>query len=762
MNKNKEVFLSLYDNVQTHENSNLSIESYIDFVRVGTNQDLVLKAREAKQKGDLDFYKQLKQSSKAVTGSCTFVSGVSKNTQNISSLNGLIVIDIDNEQVKPEVKTQLQNDQYTYIMHESFGGGYNYCIFVKIDSNRFEDSFENLAQYYFETYSIVIDKACKNKNRLRFLSYDTSIFVNDKATRWKAYKPKSKEVKAEQTHYVFFEDDFDNILQQINSRGINICSDYTRWVNVGMAIASHFGSMGADKFNFICSFSSKYDPKTNDRHYNGFVRAVANGSNGNTIGIGTFYYYCKEAGIELYSEKTKSIINTVQISKSQGNPTIDSVSSNLRTNGFNVTEDDEDVIQLLIDSKVDYSKLANAELKEIEVLENFILQRYEPQYNEIDQNLYANENTLVDDRIMADIFLTCKKHLDLKKDLTERNVQLIMSSSSVTSFNPIVSFFQEHYKEDCEKGIIEQYAKCIKPYNEYNVWAFKKWLVGAVYNWTCDDEDTDVCPHTMVLTGQEHGIGKTSFIRKMFPKELQKYFKEDRINMKDKDSMFRLGTSLAVLDDEFGGKSVKDDKEFKNVSDKSHITLRRPFQRFDVTVRRRAILAGTTNEIDILKDVTGNRRILPINFEGVDYNRMLEIDKVALLCEAYYELLHGYDWRIRGNDKDYLEKNTKDNVAVIPFEEIFFTHFSLEKSGYFTHEVIVNQGDITTYFNDKNIKITKYDIRDVFIKNKLTSKGKSLNGVKKTGIKVWINHSNSLVNSWDNQYKINNNDEIDF
>lgn len=760
--KNKDIFLSLYDNVQTHDNSMLSIESYIDFVRVGTNQDLVLKARSAKQNGFPEEYKRLKLTSKAVTGSCTFISGVSKSAQNISSLNGLIVIDIDNDQVTPEVKTQLQNDQYTYIMHESFGGGCNYCIFVKIDSNRFEDSFENLAQYYFETYSIVIDKACKNKNRLRFLSYDPSVFVNEKSTRWKATKPKSKEVKVEQTHYVFFEDDFDNILQQINSRGINICSDYTRWVNVGMAIATHFGSMGADKFNFICSFSSKYDPRTNDKHYNGFVRAVASGSNGKSIGIGTFYYYCKEAGIELYSDKTKSIINTVQVSKSQGSPTIDSVSSNLRTNGFNVTEEDEIIIQKLIDSKVDYSKLANAELKEIEILENFILQRYEPQYNEIDQNLYINENTLVNDSVMADIFLTCKKHLDLKKDLTERNVQLIMSSSSVTDFNPIVSFFQEHYKEDCEKGLIEQYASTIKPYNKYNIWAFKKWLVGAVYNWTCDDADIKVCPHTLVLTGQEHGIGKTSFIRNMLPKELRGYFKEDRINMKDKDSLFRLGTSLVVLDDEFGGKSVKDDKEFKNVSDKSHITLRRPFQRFDVTVRRRAILAGTTNEIDILKDVTGNRRILPINFEGVFFDRMNEIDKTALLCEAYYELLHGYDWSIRGKDKDYLEANTKDNVAVIPFEEIFFTHFSLKKTDYFNHEIIINQGDITTFFNNLNIKVTKYDIRDVFIKNKLVSKGVSVDGTKKTGIKVWVEYNNPLSNTWDNQYKKDNKDELQF
>src|SRR5690606_15705293 len=139
------------------------------------------------------------------------------------------------------------------------------------------------------------------KNRLRFLSYDPDIFVNDSAKRWKAYKPKVKEIKAELTDYVFFQDDFDNLLQQIKDRGINLCSDYNRWVNIGMSLASHFGEAGADKFDFISSFDSKFDSKTNRRHYKGFCNSVER------VSIGTFYYYCKEAGLDIYSDKTKQI-----------------------------------------------------------------------------------------------------------------------------------------------------------------------------------------------------------------------------------------------------------------------------------------------------------------------------------------------------------------------------------------------------------------------------------------------------------------------
>lgn len=737
----KTPFLSWYKNKKSYTNQEISIDDYITFVKAGTNQDDVLKARSAKEQGNKKEYESIKSETTFVMGSCTIHNGKPKSSENIKGLNGLIVIDIDEEQVTDELKSELHKDEYTNIMHKSFGGGQNYCIFVKIDSNRFEDTFHNLADYYLAKYGIKIDPACKNINRFRFLSYDPEIFVNENSKKWKASKPKTKEIKKEFTEYIFFEDDFDDLLKQIKERGLNLCSDYPRWVNIGMSLASKFGISGADKFDLISSFDSKFDLKTNRKHYEGFCKSQEK------ITIGTFYYYCKEAGLDIYSEKTKTIINAVTVSKSQGNPTIASVSKNVITQGYSIEESDKEVIQQLIDSKTDYSKLANAELKEIEVLENFILQRYEPKYNEIDQNLYINDETLVNDSIMASIYITCKKHLDLKKDLTERNVQLIMASAEIPTWNPILEFFKEHYSEDCKKGVIKELADCIKPYNPYNEWALRKWLIGAVHNWTCTDYNAEVCPHTLVLTGSQHGVGKTSFMRNVLPLELRKYMKEDKIDLKEKDSLFRMGTSLMILDDEFGGKSVKDSKAFKAVSAKDYITLRRPFQKFDITVRRRSILGGTTNEVDIIDDIE-NRRIIPINFQGIDYEKMKSINKVDLLCEAYYELLRGGDasWIIIKDDKEYLRQNTTQNFVINSFEQIFLGHFSLtEQPGMLP--IIINQGDIRAYFND-TVRPTISEVKSIVNKYKLEHKSRSVNGKAKQGYKVWVKTDNRLCSEW--------------
>lgn len=121
--------------------------------------------------------------------------------------------------------------------------------------------------------------------------------------------------------------------------------------------------------------------------------------------IGTLYYYCKEAGIDVYSEKTKHIINRVKIAKNQGNPTVESIERNLAVaNDIITDENDRKLIQELIDSKIDYSKEANDDKSETEQLEDFILQTYDPYIDVITNITYINGGT----HLTCTVLLTCK------------------------------------------------------------------------------------------------------------------------------------------------------------------------------------------------------------------------------------------------------------------------------------------------------------------------------------------------------------------
>lgn len=717
--------VSYYENAFTKDKKDIDLENYCGMVKHGAWQDLVLKARASKQTGDLEVYKKFKSKAQAITGSAIMKDG-SRSDSNIKEFNGFIVIDIDGQ-----VNEDLKSDKYSAIVHRSFGGD-GMAIFVRINPDKFLDSFNGLAQYYLENYNITIDPSCKNPSRLRYISYDPDIFVNEKSLKFIPKDVKRFEAP-KNTNFIYTKSDFDNILEQIKERQIDLCQEnYQRYFNIGLSLFDKFGSGGEEFFHFICQFGNKYKREDATKKWNNICK-TAQGK----VKIGTFYYYCKEADINIYSEKTKHIINRVKISKAQGNPTVESVAKNLLTvNEIVVNDDDELLIKELIESKIDYSKEVNSEISEIEQLENFIIDTYEPKLDMITNTTYIVNDVILTDTEVNDMYLMAKKTFDFNVPIND--IRSIINSNKVKKINILNDFLEANNSNPT--GIIEQYAKCIHPQSDYNVWAFKKWIVGALHNWTASNNEKLVCPLTLVLTGQQHGTGKTSFLRNIMPKELSKYIVEAKINGHDKDSMYTLCNSLLVLDDEFGGKAFKDVKEYKAISDMNIITQRRPYEREAKTFKRRAILCGTSNEIDILKDVTGNRRILPINVEKIDYNRVLEIDKTSLILEAYNLLKSGFEWIVRTqDDMNYIKNNSVQNENILPIEEIFFKYFSVEETTWHIDEKIWNQGELLEYLNHKSIlKPTKYDLKEVLTKNKMVYRTWRDNfGVAKTGIKLW-------------------------
>ena len=721
--------ISFYANQKSTAKKDITILNYIDFVKEGLEQDLVLAARAEFQKnGKTKEYKFLKDQAKCVTGSAVMNAG-SKTASNINKLNGLIVLDID-EEVNDPVRSKIEADKYTYICHYSFSGT-GLCVFVKINPERFEESFDQLNEYYYTNFGVGIDEACKNRNRLRYISFDPDLYYNEKAATFKA-KAAVKEKKKYQPIAFTSDDDIDYIMKQINDRSIDLVQGkYERYRNIGFALYSEFGATrGKQYFDIVNRFNTKLNQKRYEKEWKSFC------SDGR-ITIGTFYYYCKNEGIELFTQRSRDIINRVKVQKAQGAASIKGVNQNLMALGEQPLNEKEELFaKKLISSNLDFSKEANENVPEIQQLEQFIIETFKPKRDQITDVIYINENQRLTDNEVNDIYIGCKKALDFNVTITD--VRSILNSNSIGKFNSVTNFFAEH-KEESPSGVIDRYVECIYPQTEYNKWAFKKWLVGAIHNWTAPEHEKLVCPLTLVLTGQKHGTGKTSFLRNCLPDELQKYFVEGKINAQDKDSQYLLGSSLMVLDDEFGGKAFKDVKEYKAISDINIITQRRPYASTISTFKRRAILCGTSNEVDILKDVTGNRRILPIPVERIDFDTMVKIDKIDLIMEAYNMYQSGFDWKIYSEeDITYLYENTRENNVVIPIEEVFFNHYQLEQKGDYNIELVLNQGEIMEWFYQSTpLKPTKYEIKEIFVKNRMCYTVHRVGNVLKKGYKLY-------------------------
>lgn len=705
---------SFYKNVKDTTKTDIDLNNYIDIIKNGKYQDLVLTARALKN--DEAKYKDLKSRMPVITGSAIMNQG-SKTDANILELNGLIVIDID-EDVNLQMLNRINADKYTFLSHRSFGGD-GLCVFVKINPNKFLESFNEIGQYYWDNFNIMIDQACKNKNRLRFLSYDPYIFYNEKASKFIA---KTKPKKIVKQDFVFVQDDFSQIMDKLI--GIDLCQDdYKRYCDIGFAIGSKFGESGLNYFKAICQNGSKYNAKDIEKHYKNFCKQ------GN-ITIATFYHYVKEEGIEIYSDLTKKTISTVALQRTQGSPTIESVRKHV-TEVLKLEAPKDELIQSLIDSKIEFT--VDSEDSEVAQLKNFILENYNPYRDYITNEIFINDKIL-DDVKLNSIYFSAKNVLDF--NVNKSDVRDMINSEATPVLNPLNDFFSN---KEFESGNIEKYANCIHPNSAYNLWAFKKWLVGSIHNWLSPIHETKVSPLTLVLCGQKQGTGKTSFFRNLLPKDLRKYLIEHRIDAKDKDSIYNLVKGLIVLDDEFGGLATKDVKDFKKIADANQIDIRLPYSAFYSKMKRKASLCGTSNERDILKDVTGNRRILPLNIESIDYDTMITINTDDLWREVFDLYRTDFDWKIYNNeDVNYLNENTSVNVEIMPIEELFFNHYSLEPTEKFTEEKILNQGQILHHLNVINsINITKYDIKDIFTKNHITYKSYRIDGKVIFGIKLF-------------------------
>jgi predicted P-loop ATPase len=712
----------IFSKYKTHfekDNIKIDFEKYVDLVRNGDHQGLIFNARANIK--DKTIYNSFKSQLPAITGSCTQKQG-SRSVANVEQMNGLILLDID-DVVDTELRKRIDEDKYTMCSNRSVSGT-GLVVFVKINPELFIESFHGLAQYYSDTFNVDIDQSCKDASRLRYISYDMDIFVNEKSLKFVAKKQK-KEVKKET--FFFAQDDFSYIIDQIKSRNIDLCEDdYKKFCEIGFAIGSEFGIGGLDYFKAVCQNGSKYDAKRIEKQYSKFCKK-------GSINISTFYYYAKQAGCELYSETSKKIIKRVAVGKANGAiQTPESVIKTLEVLGVETT--DKKFIQQLIDSKENFVKNIEDENNETVKLDNFIKENYPIIKNDFNQ-LMEIGNEILNDEIINTITVHAKKYFDFKVSATDVR-QLIFNSNSL-SYNPIDDYFKNNNTE-ITGNEIDEYADLIKPFNIFNRWVLRKWLVGAIHNWTAPYEHEEVSPLVLVLCGKQ-ASGKTSFFRNILPLELRKYFIDESMEEAGKDVMKRMATSLIMLNDEFGGMAGKDVKNFKKITEKNKITVRLPYGHLDVDLKRRTMLCGTTNDSAVLKDETGNRRILPIEFNSVDYDKAKAFNKDALLKCAYQMYKDDFEFRIYSKeDIDYLNENTTSNLEIDIFEDLFFTEFSIERNESFINEVILNQGEIMDYMSIKfKTQLSKYDIKRLVTKHKLELKSYRYLGRVKMGYKLY-------------------------
>lgn len=647
--------ISFYKNVkQTESKETVLLDIFLDAVKSGKWQDEVLKIRLIQ---DADQRRAAKTTMPNATISGVFDKRVDSGCKLHS---GVIGMDLDGLGSDVEaVKALLSQDPYVRAAFVSIGGG-GVCALFKIDPEKHREAFEGIADYLIKKYQLIVDPTGINPSRTRFVSYDPYLYQAENCLTFKKYLPKPKKRKITAT--IFVKTEFDEVVRQMVAANVSCVEDYRDWRDIAFGLADQFGEAGRGYFHQLSACSQKYESSMCDRQFTHALKR--NGKVANKITIATIYYFAKQAGINIMSEKTKRIAAATSTMKKSG-LNADTIAENLKKFEGVEGQDVKDIIQQAFAAGASFE--AGESL--VENVRMWLRHNYDLKRNEVTRKI-ENNGVILEEVDFNTMFLDCKiifEKLDFKLFM-----QVILSHNTA-SFNPIKEVL-ESWEWDKEERL-NYFGGCINSDTGTLNWRcsmVKKWIIGIIHSIYGSYSELN-----LILVGGKN-TGKTEFFRKLLPPELKPYFAASQLN-RGKDDEILMCEKLIILNDEYGGKNRMDEKNEKRLMGSDSFDLRKPYGKGNETILRIASLCGTSNPTNVLNDPTGNRRIIVIEAAGQFYFDLYNsVDKRQLFAEALQAWKSGERPTLTLKEIAILEDNTDEKFQKVSFEREMIQKYFLE------------------------------------------------------------------------------------
>lgn len=246
----------------------------------------------------------------------------------------------------------------------------------------------------------------------------------------------------------------------------------------------------------------------------------------------------------------------------------------------------------------------------------------------------------------------------------------ILHSDFIPTKDPFIEYFESlpKYKKS-DPDYIEQLMNTVSAEND-SFWrvAFPKWLVNTV---ACSINPKIINQNVLVFVGNQ-GIGKSSWLNKLVPDQLEGYLYSGLVNPNNKDTLVNLSENLIINLDELENLNKTELGSLKALITQSAIKLRKAYGIFNESFVRRASFVGSVNEVEFLTDPTGNRRYLVINCKDIDYLHNIDMDLVY--SQAYYH--YKQEMSSPGSFKFHFDKS---DVAMIEENNNMFNRASMEE-----------------------------------------------------------------------------------
>lgn len=190
----------------------------------------------------------------------------------------------------------------------------------------------------------------------------------------------------------------------------------------------------------------------------------------------------------------------------------------------------------------------------------------------------------------------------------------------------------------------------------------------------CVTNDKAINQTVIVFSGKQ-GVGKTTWIERLIPRELKEYMFSGTINPNNKDTLIHLAECMLINLDELENLNRTEIGTLKELITKSHIRMRKAYGHNNETLPRRASFAGSVNTAQFLNDTTGSRRFLCFEVEHIEYTHNIDINMVYAQAIELYK--NGFRYWFNQEEIKEIDLNNEQYQIRSPEEELLLTWFDI-------------------------------------------------------------------------------------
>ncbi len=272
----------------------------------------------------------------------------------------------------------------------------------------------------------------------------------------------------------------------------------------------------------------------------------------------------------------------------------------------------------------------------------------------------------LDDRMLNTLWSRMSKQV---KALRINDLRYVLASEFVPLFNPFRSYFEGLPPWDGETDYIRELADTVTVKHgeqEFFRTYFKKWLVCVVASMM----EEEVVNHEILVFIGEQGCYKTTWMNRLLPPELRRYFyvksNSSRIT---KDDLFSLTEFAIICLEEIDELRTAESNQLKALVTKPEVNERVAYGHFKERRPHLASFCGTTNQVQFLTDLTGNRRWLPIEVERIRSPYSHPVNYSGVFSQAYALYLDGFEYYLTPDEVKLVnQRNHRFEVTCLELE----------------------------------------------------------------------------------------------